>query len=307
MADKNINDSRLQELRGSGYEMAEGDPDIRGWKIRNLQGQTIGKVDELLFDPQSRKVRYLIVDVEGKALNIVSRKILVPVGLAELHEENDDVILPNVTRGHLASLPDYKKGNVTAVTERAVRNAFVNENPVVLEDDLNIADTTFADDDNIANTDDFYTHEHFDEDRMYSKRKHKLQDETAIPIIEENINVGKRIVETGGVRVTKNIVEEPVEETVRLKEEHVTVNRNTVDKPVQEGSFAPFQESTIELTERAEVPVVEKEARVVEEISIGKEVEHRDETVRDTVRKTEVDVEELSKNDLSSTTNRSDI
>jgi stress response protein YsnF len=305
MADKNINDNRLQELRGSGYEMADGNPDIRGWHVRNLQGQVIGKIEELLFDAQSRKVRYLIVNVEGKALNIVSRKILVPVGLAELHEENDDVIFPNVHRGHLASLPDYKKGKVTAATERAVRNAFINETPIVLDDDMNVAAPVVLEDDtNVDNTEDFYNHEYFDDAKIQSRRKRRLEDETTIPVIEENVNVGKQTVETGGVRVTKNIVEEPVEETIRLKDEHVTVNRNPVDKPVNEGNFAPFQESTIELTEHTEVPVVEKEARVVEEISIGKEVEHRKETVRDTVRKTEVDIEELDKNDLSARTNR---
>ena len=50
------------------------------------------------------------------------------------------------------------------------------------------------------------------------------------------------------------------------------------------------------MTEHAEVPVVNKEARVVEEISLGKEVTERDEVVRDTVRKTEVDVDNLSSN-----------
>jgi stress response protein YsnF len=296
MPDKNINDNRLHELRGSGYEMAEENPDIRGWKVRNLQGQIIGEVDELLFDPQSCKVRYLIVNLKGKPLNLISRKILVPIGLAELHEENDDVLLPNVNRGHLASLPGYKKGRVTKATERAVRNVFINENTVVTDDDPAAA----------SKADDFYSHEHFDEDRMYTRRRPKLENETTIPIIEENVNIGKRTVETGGVRVRKNIAKKPVEETVNPKEEHVTIERNAVDKPARNESFAPFQESTIELTEHAEVPVVKKEARVVEEISIDKEVELRDETVRETVRKTEVDIEHLNKNDLSKENLRDD-
>jgi uncharacterized protein (TIGR02271 family) len=297
MSDKNLTEDRLHELRGSGYEMAEGSPDIRGWKIRNLQGQQIGKVDELLFDVQSRKVRYLIVDLEGKALNLTSKKILIPVGLVELHEENDDVILTNVNFDHLALLPDYKKGTVTNATERAIRNAFAGEGAVILDDDTNVTD----------NADEFYNHEHFNEEKIQNRRKRRPEDETTIPIIEEDVNIGKRTVETGGVRVTKNIVEQPVEETIRLKEEHVTVERNTVDKPVQEGGFVPFQESTIELTENAEVPVVEKEARVVEEISIGKDVAERDETVRDTVRKTEVDIEELDKDDLQKGNTRNEM
>jgi stress response protein YsnF len=123
----------------------------------------------------------------------------------------------------------------------------------------------------------------------------------SIPIIEENLQVGKREVETGGVRLNSRIVERPVEEHLRLREEHVNVQRNAVNRPATETDLNTFREGSIELTEHAEVPVVNKEARVVEEITFGKEVTERDEVVRDTVRKTEVDVDNLNKD---STNNR---
>jgi len=126
-----------------------------------------------------------------------------------------------------------------------------------------------------------------------------------IPIIEENIEVGKREVKTGGVRVRSRIVERPVEESVRLREERVNVERNTVDRPATAADLQNFQERDIEMVERAEVPVVNKEARVVEEVSIGKEVEERSETIQDTVRKTEVDVENLGRDDVRTKTNTS--
>lgn len=125
------------------------------------------------------------------------------------------------------------------------------------------------------------------------------KDETRkIPIIEENVEVGKREVRTGGVRVRSRIVERPVEESVRLREEQVNVERNSVDRPATSEDLENFKERDIEMVERAEVPVVNKEARVVEEVSIGKEVEERKETIKDTVRKTEVDVENLEKDDV---------
>jgi uncharacterized protein (TIGR02271 family) len=114
-----------------------------------------------------------------------------------------------------------------------------------------------------------------------------------IPVIEENLAVGKREVETGGVRVRSRIIERPVEESIRLREEHVTVNRRPVDRAVSEGDFAAFREGDIEITEHAEKAVVAKEARVVEEVSVGKNVTEREETVSDTVRSTEVDVEQV--------------
>lgn len=116
----------------------------------------------------------------------------------------------------------------------------------------------------------------------------------SIPVIEEELHIDKREVEsTGGARVRSKIVEHPVEESVRLRSERVNVERNAVNRPATEADFTNFKEGTIEVTERREVPIVNKEARVVEEIHLGKEVEEREETIRDTVRHTEVEVDKL--------------
>lgn len=116
--------------------------------------------------------------------------------------------------------------------------------------------------------------------------------EARIPVIEEELRVGKREVEGGGVRVRTRVVERPVEEAVRLREERVNVERRPVNRPVSETDLSAFREGTFELRERSEEAVVDKTARVVEEVAINKEVGERTETVRDTVRKTDVDVEE---------------
>lgn len=120
--------------------------------------------------------------------------------------------------------------------------------------------------------------------------------EIVLPIIEEELAVGKRTVESGAARIRTSIKETPVEESVTLREEHVHVERHKVDRPI-DNADAAFREGTIEMTEKAEVPVVAKEARVVEEVVVGKQVSEREETVRDTVKRTEVDVEETNKTD----------
>jgi len=122
-------------------------------------------------------------------------------------------------------------------------------------------------------------------------------------VIEENLQVGKRVEQTGGARLRSRIVERPVEANVRLREEHVTVQRNPVDRPATDADFAAFKEGDIEITESAERAVVGKEARVVEEVTLGKEVTEREETIHDTVRKTEVDVEQLPSSGTTNTTN----
>lgn len=114
--------------------------------------------------------------------------------------------------------------------------------------------------------------------------------EESIPVTEEELQVGKRQVRGGGVRVHTYVVEEPVREDVRLREEHVDVERRPADRPVRSGEEA-FQERTIEASETREEPIVRKEARVIEEVVIDKDVTERTEEVSDTVRRTEVDVE----------------
>lgn len=118
--------------------------------------------------------------------------------------------------------------------------------------------------------------------------------EATIPVVEEQLEVGKRQVERGGVRVRSRIVERPVQEELRLREEHVNVERRPADRLATEADLNRVREGTFDVTERAEQPVVNKETRVVEEVAIGKEVEERTETVRDTLRKTEVDVQKVT-------------
>jgi len=118
-------------------------------------------------------------------------------------------------------------------------------------------------------------------------------EERRIPVVEESLQVGKREVERGGVRVESRIVEKPVDEKINLREEHVRVERKAVDRPLAAGEMAAFKEGTIELHERAEEAVVAKQARVVEEVIVGKEVNQRTQNIHETLRHTEVSIDRL--------------
>jgi uncharacterized protein (TIGR02271 family) len=115
--------------------------------------------------------------------------------------------------------------------------------------------------------------------------------EERIPVAEERLNVGKREVNQGRVRVRSYVVETPVQEQVNLRQEHVSVERRPVDRAVT-GKENLFQERTIEATEKAEQAVVSKEARVKEELVVKTDVNQRTEKVSDTVRRTEVKVDD---------------
>lgn len=124
-----------------------------------------------------------------------------------------------------------------------------------------------------------------------------------IPVAEEELHVGKREVSHGRVRIRSHVIERPVQEQVTLSEERVAVERRPVEGSMRTGAVGDdlFQERTIEVEERAEEAVVSKEARVVEEVVVRKEADQRTETISDTVRKTEVEVEDERGNTVSRT------
>jgi uncharacterized protein (TIGR02271 family) len=122
--------------------------------------------------------------------------------------------------------------------------------------------------------------------------------ERTIPVVEEELQVGKRSVRRGGIRVYSRTIEQPVEEEVTLREEHVRVERHPVNREAGEGDFQQADE-VIEMTETVEEPVVSKKARVREEVVIQKDATSRTETIRDTVRRTDVHVEQESGEKLS--------
>jgi uncharacterized protein (TIGR02271 family) len=128
--------------------------------------------------------------------------------------------------------------------------------------------------------------------------------EEHIPIVEEELRIGKREVERGGARVRSYVREVPVHEQVTLREEHVSVER----RPVQQGQAQSvaggrpedlLQEREIVMRETAEEAVVQKVAQVREEVVVRKTAEEHVEQVNETVRHTEVDVENGGAGDRS--------
>jgi len=113
---------------------------------------------------------------------------------------------------------------------------------------------------------------------------------TVLPVVEESVDVSKREVEKGKVRVYTEVTEKPVSTDVSLRQENVTVERRPADRPVSP-TDAAFRDQSIELTEKSEQAVINKTARVVEEVVVGKDVTTQNQTVSDTVRRTDVRVE----------------
>jgi len=124
--------------------------------------------------------------------------------------------------------------------------------------------------------------------------------EQVVPLAEEQLEVGKRTVQQGTARVRRYVVERPVEEQIRLRNERVSIERRPVTGSATVAADA-FTDKVIEVSETTEEPVVSKTARVVEEVVVGKQAEERTETVRDTVRREQVEVDAAGGNGTDKT------
>jgi uncharacterized protein (TIGR02271 family) len=128
---------------------------------------------------------------------------------------------------------------------------------------------------------------------VYGDGAMAASDAQAIPIVEEELVVGKREVNRGGVRVYSHVVSEPVSADVTLRDEYINVERRAVDRPATAADFAAGQGQVVELTATGEEAVVGKTSRVVEEVLVGKDTTSHTEAIHDSVRRTEVEVEEI--------------
>lgn len=121
--ERDISLRRLEELKD--FEIADGDPDIRGWEVRTPDGNKIGKVEELIVDTAERRVRYMEVKVDRKALGIDDdRHILVPIGTARLGQDKHDVLLERLPARGLTGAPAYKRGPITRDYETSLRDYY---------------------------------------------------------------------------------------------------------------------------------------------------------------------------------------
>jgi hypothetical protein len=190
---------RLQELRGSEYEIATGEPDIRHWDVRDSSGLKIGKVSELILDTIALKVRYVVVDVDDvEELDLEKRTVLVPIGLARLDTKNEDVFFSAVTPFQLRALPRYDKRYLGAKTEWGVSQVFGREYT-----------GSVIDDENYNSESSFYEHEHFNDAGLYAHGYRTDVD----PVSAEQLKQERRF----GLNLEKIHRTEQEQETLRHK------------------------------------------------------------------------------------------
>jgi uncharacterized protein (TIGR02271 family) len=116
--------------------------------------------------------------------------------------------------------------------------------------------------------------------------------DNVLEVIEEELEVGKETVERGRMRIYNVTTEREVQQNVALRDETIRVQRRPVNRAVA-ASPDLFKERSFEMVERDEIARVGKTARVVEEVSLGKEVAEKVQTIKETLRRQDVQIEEI--------------
>lgn len=147
------------------FKVADDNLDVRGWEVIGSDGQRIGKVDDLIVDRELMKVRYLDIDVDKNRVlpDTDARHILLPIGAAQLDDDSDQVFVA-MDQTALSRFPFYRGGTVDPEYEYRVMHAITSPN----ENYISSSAAPMA-----APSADFYSREHFDENRFYRNRSRR--------------------------------------------------------------------------------------------------------------------------------------
>ena len=117
-----MNSPPLRRLRDlPDFEVATGQPDVRGWTVRGSDGKPLGQVYELIIDPEALKVRYLDVELDAQnARSSHETHILLPIGVAALDADDDNVFVPGLSQASVKNYPPYVELQITREYEDAM-------------------------------------------------------------------------------------------------------------------------------------------------------------------------------------------
>jgi uncharacterized protein (TIGR02271 family) len=273
----------LDEL--DDYKVASGDPDVRGWEVYASDGRKIGEVDNLLIDTGAMKVRYLDVDLDEELIGSKDdRHILIPIGYAQLNEDDDRIRVDALNSNDIAAMPEYRHESITREYETDLRNRYDTASTASAGATGAAAAAGTAE---TRSDSDFYTGSQYDENRFYGARRGR-EGEERMTVSEEQLAVGRREHKAGEVELHKEVETRHVRENVPTRHEEVTVER----RPVTGGMDAQARigEDEVRIPVHEEELVVDKRVVPKEEIVVKKREVVENETVEADLRRERADV-----------------
>ena len=228
----------------------------QGTPVYSSEGEKIGSVEEIFVDEETNQPEWIGIGTGFFG----TKRVLVPATGAEMG--GDGFSVP-YTKDHVKETPDIDSDEISQETE-AKLYAHYGLGYSERRSDTGLPEGAPA------------------------ERSGTATGEADIVRSEEELRVGKRQTESGRARVRKWVETEPVQAEVELRRETARVTREPINQPV---SGAELGEQEIDVTLRAEEPVVQKQTVAKERITVEKDIEVEHATVSDEVRKERVDVE----------------
>ncbi|HET7456045.1 MAG TPA: DUF2382 domain-containing protein [Gemmatimonadaceae bacterium] len=275
----------LVPMSATDLAVADANDDVRGWSVRDRDGQAIGRVLDLLVDPKAMKVRYLDVALDPNVFR-AERRALIPVG-ATRSDDDDRVVRTDLSVEALGAYPEYQGTGVTRDYERSLRSA--------LGDDARTP----------ASDADFYADARYDDSGLRGRGRPReatapssppatpLTDdrEQRLTLAEERLAVDTRLVSAGEAFLRKRVETEHVRQSVPVRHEELVVER----RPLAPGASAEMQvtDDEIRIPLMREELVVEKRLVPVEEIVIRRKVVTENRTVEADLRREYLDDSDL--------------
>ena len=261
--------ARLDEL--DGYRVADGEPDPRGWEVRSSDGRTVGKVDSMIADTGTMKVRYLDIELDKDTMKLSEeRHVLVPIGGATLHENDDVVGLPMLSSSQIAKLAPWNHGSISREDEHRMMTQF----------DSRYTPAPYAD---------FYSHQNFNDKGFFGARREGRGEASYLTRSEEELAVGTRRERAGELNVKKRVETEHVKEAVPVTREEATIERRPATGST--GTKPTIGEDEIRVPLMAEEVVAEKRVVPKEEIVIRKHAKQETKTVEADLKKERIDLD----------------
>jgi uncharacterized protein (TIGR02271 family) len=282
----------LSEL--DDYEVADNDPDVRGWDVISADGRKVGEVEDLVVDTGAMKVRYLDVEVDKEYRADDNRRILIPVGHARLHEKEDHVHINQLSSQDLRTYPAHT-GRIDRSYEDTVHSRFGGTAG--------------------RSSEDYYASSSFNESEFYGARRgpgarnstsrgsgtrnaHGAGGrEERLTLSEEELAVDRTRHEAGEVRVGKHVETEHVSRDVPVSRETATVERRPLSAKDARNTAPTITEDEIRVPLTEEEVVVQKRVVPKEELVVKKHEVQDTERVEADLRRERADVERTDERD----------
>lgn len=268
-------------------KVADGNEDVRGWEIRTDDGERIGKVKDLIIDPNVMRARYLDAQLDSKLFG-GDRRVLIPIGAARL-EDDDDAVVVNLSRDEIAKSPPYEGHGFTSEYESSLRSSYAGT--FGRGKNREIDDARYYDDRGLLGT-----------RRARGADRGAERDEARMTRSEEELAIGKRRVEAGEAYLRKRVETEHVSKPVTRTREEISVERRPVERAASGNVEIGDQEIRVPVTE--EEIVVEKRPVVKEEIVVTKRAVEETQNVEADVRRERVDVDDQAIRDRAKSAGR---